>query len=91
MAKAVTPGAALQSSGNREAGLVEIVEHEKRHGMTAHSWSTSSRAAVTDMPLVDMIARSYRSASCTASNRGMKPSFSMNRIAPKRCSGPKVG
>ena len=56
-----------------------------------HSSSTSCRAAVTVMPFVDMIARSKRSASLTASNSGMKPSFSMNRMAPKRCLGPRSG
>jgi hypothetical protein len=43
-----------------------------------HMLSTSRRAAVDDMPLVDMIAMSKRSAIRAALRISVKPSFSDN-------------
>jgi molybdopterin molybdotransferase len=51
-------------------------------------WSISFRAAVTETPLVDMMAMSNRSVSIACRNSGMNPSFSMNRTALNRFSGP---
>ena len=45
------------------------------------SWSSSSRAAVVDMPLDDMMAMSNRSAIRATLSSCLKPSFSTNSIA----------
>jgi hypothetical protein len=62
----------------------------KRAKSICDSVGAERRAAVTLIPLVDMMAMSYLSASFTSSNKGMKPSFSMNRTAPNLPLGPYV-
>ena len=52
------PRVALQCADDREAGLVEVVQHQQRHLHVGTGLSISVRAAVLDMPLVDMMARS---------------------------------
>lgn len=53
--------------------------------------SSSRRAAVVDMPLVDMMAMSNRSAIRAWAYTALNPSFSTNRTAEYLFSGPVVG
>jgi hypothetical protein len=53
--------------------------------------SSSRRAAVVDMPLVDMMAMSNRSAILAGTSSALNNSFSINRTAEYLFSGPVVG
>ena len=80
----IAPGVPLQRAGDRKAGLVEVVQHQQRDLMLAAQLVDQLPRRGDATPFVDMMAMSKRSASFTASKSGMKPSFSMNRMAPKR-------
>ena len=55
---AVTPGVVLQRVFDDDPGAIEIVQHQQRNVVSAQMPSTSSRAAVTDIPFDDMMAMS---------------------------------
>ena len=74
----VAAAVAAQRAEDREAAHVEVVQHQHLAPIRGASPLQQRRAAVVDMPLVDMTATSNRSAMRAAWSSGSKPSFSMN-------------